>query len=88
MEALNGLNAQNNKDIWTEGYFIILNLLEPIIPHACHELSNELFGLKNFTKLSLKDEVFVKDSLNLAITVNGKRRSEIEVSAFESDDKI
>ncbi|EAI5646833.1 leucine--tRNA ligase [Campylobacter fetus] len=88
MEALNGLNAQNNKDIWTEGYFIILNLLEPIIPHVCHELSNELFGLKNFTKLSLKDEVFVKDSLNLAITVNGKRRSEIEVSAFESDDKI
>ncbi len=88
MEALNGLNVQNNKDIWTEGYFIILNLLEPIIPHACHELSNELFGLKNFTKLSLKDEVFVKDSLNLAITVNGKRRSEIEVSAFESDDKI
>lgn len=88
MEALNGLNAQNNKDIWTEGYFIILNLLEPIIPHACHELSNELFGLKNFTKLSLKDEVFVKDSLNLTITVNGKRRSEIEVSAFESDDKI
>ncbi|AJB45331.1 leucyl-tRNA synthetase [Campylobacter fetus subsp. testudinum] len=88
MEALNGLNAQDNKDVWTEGYFIILNLLEPIIPHACYELSNELFGLKNFTKLSLKDEVFVKDSLNLAITINGKRRAEIEVSAFESDDKI
>ncbi|AGZ81589.1 leucine--tRNA ligase [Campylobacter fetus] len=88
MEALNGLNAQDNKDVWTEGYFIILNLLEPIIPHACYELSNELFGLKNFTKLSLKDEVFVKDSLSLAITINGKRRAEIEVSAFESDDKI
>ncbi len=29
MEALNALNAQDDKDVWTEGYFILLNLLEP-----------------------------------------------------------
>ncbi|RAZ49655.1 leucine--tRNA ligase [Campylobacter hyointestinalis] len=88
MEALNALNAQNNKDIWTEGYYIILNLLEPIIPHICWELSSELFGLKNFTKIELKNEVFVQDSINLAITVNGKRRAEIEVEKSLSKDEI
>ncbi|ANE34408.1 leucyl-tRNA synthetase [Campylobacter hyointestinalis subsp. lawsonii CCUG 27631] len=88
MEALNALNAQNNKDVWTEGYYIILNLLEPIIPHICWELSSELFGLKNFTKIELKNEVFVQDSINLAITVNGKRRAEIEVEKSLSKDEI
>lgn len=88
MEALNALNAQNNKDVWTEGYYIILNLLEPIIPHVCYELSSELFGLKNFTKIELKNEVFVQDSINLAITVNGKRRAEIEVEKSLSKDEI
>lgn len=88
MEALNALNAQNNKDVWTEGYYIILNLLEPIIPHVCWELSSELFGLKNFTKIELKNEVFVQDSINLAITVNGKRRAEIEVEKSLSKDEI
>lgn len=88
MEALNALNAQNNKDVWTEGYFIILSLLEPIIPHVCYELSSELFGLKNFTKIELKNEVFVQDNINLAITVNGKRRAEIEVEKSLSKDEI
>lgn len=88
MEALNALNAQQNKDVWTEGYYIILNLLEPIIPHICWELSNELFGLKNLRKIELKSEVFQSDTINLAITVNGKRRAEIEVDKSLSDKEI
>lgn len=88
MEALNALNLQTNKDVWTEGYFIILNLLEPIIPHVCYEISNELFSLKNFTNIILKEEVFIKDSLNLAITVNGKLRGEIEISTNTSKEEI
>ncbi len=88
MEALNALNAQQNKDVWTEGYYIILNLLEPIIPHISWELSNELFGLKNFRKIELKSEVFQSDTINLAITVNGKRRAEVEVDKSLSDKEI
>ncbi|AII14628.1 leucyl-tRNA synthetase [Campylobacter iguaniorum] len=88
MEALNALNAQENADIWTEGYFVILNLLEPIIPHACWELSNELFELKNFIKIDLVDEVFVSDTISLAITVNGKRRGEIEASANATQNEV
>ncbi len=88
MEALNALNAQNNKDVWTEGYFIILGLLEPIIPHVCWEISDELFGCKNFAKVAIKDEVFVSDSINLAITVNGKKRAEFSAPSSASGEEI
>lgn len=84
MEALNALSDQENADVWTEGYFILLAILEPIIPHIAWELSETLFGCKNFTNLSVKEEVFVQNSTTLAVTVNGKRRAEIEV-AIDAD---
>ena len=88
MEALNALNSQDNKDIWTEGYFVILNLLEPIIPHVAWEMSRELFECANFGKIELKDEVFELDEINLAITINGKRRGEFSVSTSATQDEI
>ena len=88
MEALNALNAQKNTKVWTEGYFILLNLLEPIIPHVCWELSGEFFELKNFTKLELIEEVFEESSITLPVTINGKKRCEIEVSKDASKDEI
>ncbi|AQW88502.1 leucyl-tRNA synthetase [Campylobacter pinnipediorum subsp. caledonicus] len=80
MEALNALNAQSNEKVTTEGIYIILNLLEPIVPHICCELSEELFRRANFGELKILDEVFVKDSFKLAVTVNGKKRAEFEIS--------
>jgi len=79
MEAMNALNLQENKDVWSEGYFVLANILEPVIPHICWEISEKLFGLKNFTKIDLIDEVFEEDSIIIAITINGKKRSQIEV---------
>ena len=79
MEALNALNAQSNKAVWSEGYYIILNILEPVIPHVCWDLSEKYFDLENFKKIELKNEVFEEDSIKLVITVNGKKRDEIEV---------
>ncbi|MCI6989645.1 MAG: leucine--tRNA ligase [Campylobacter sp.] len=88
MEAFNALSAQENRDVLTEGYWIILNLLEPIVPHIASELSDEFFERKNFAKIELIDEVFVKDSINLAVTVNGKKRAEFEIVASASRDEI
>ena len=91
MEACNALNAQENAEIWAEGYYIILALLEPIIPHVCAELSAELFGganLRDFAKLEVKNEVFVSETLSLAVTINGKHRAEISVSVDASDSDI
>lgn len=88
MEALNALNTCKNEALEQEAFYIILNILEPIIPHVCFELSDKLFRCENFKALELKDEVFVKDSLNLAISINGKKRAEFEVPSSASKDEI
>ncbi|HEC1752704.1 TPA: leucine--tRNA ligase [Campylobacter lari] len=88
MEALNALNAINHKEVSKEAFYIILNILEPIIPHVCFELSEHLFKCENFKVLKIKDEVFVKDSFNIAISVNGKKRAQIEINSEAKEDEI
>jgi leucyl-tRNA synthetase len=89
MEAMNALQAQKNEAVWTEGYYILTNILEPVIPHACWELSDILFKKENFQdEISVKEEVFALDSIVLAITINGKKRAEIEVSPHATKDEI
>ncbi|PKT79639.1 leucine--tRNA ligase [Helicobacter winghamensis] len=80
MEALNALNEQDNVEVWSEGYFILLNILEPIIPHICWELSQEYFNLANFAPIVVDGSALKEDSITMAITVNGKRRGEIKVA--------
>ncbi len=89
MEAMNALNEQENSEIWSEGYFILSNILEPIVPHICYEISKEYFNLANFNQiLEVKNEVFIEDTIIIVITINGKRRGEIEVNLDTSDDDI
>lgn len=88
MEALNALSDQDNAKVWSEGYFILLNLLEPIIPHVCYELSNELFNLKNFTHIPLDESALQSDSIVIVVSVNGKKRADIEVQSNASKDLI
>jgi leucyl-tRNA synthetase len=89
MEALNALDKQQNEQVWSEGLYIITHLLEPIIPHVCAELSEELFESKNLaSKIEILDEVFIQDTITLGVAVNGKRRAEIEVDAGASKEDI
>lgn len=88
MEAINALSEQENREIWSEGYFILLNILEPIIPHICWELSQQYFGLKNFQTIVVDNEALKEDSITLAITINGKRRDELEVDLETSKEEI
>ncbi len=89
MEALNALDKQKNSKVWSEGIYIILHLLEPITPHICAELSEELFSSKNLRgKIDIINEVFIQDTITLGVGVNGKRRAEIEVNADASKDEI
>lgn len=63
--------------------------MEPIAPHLCWELSDKLFNRVNFDNpLEVKQEVFVLDTITLAITINGKKRSEIEVSPSATKSEI
>ena len=88
MEAMNYLNEQDNSDINTEALWIITSILEPIVPHIAWEISKELFNLKNLSKQSVLEEVFVVDELTLGVSVNGKNRASIEVGASASKDEI
>ncbi|MDQ1325644.1 MAG: leucyl-tRNA synthetase, partial [Campylobacterota bacterium] len=89
MEALNALDKQDNADVWSEGMYIMLNLLEPIIPHVATELSDILFDRKNLQSiLQVKEEVFVQDVIVYVVMIGGKKRTEIEVDPGMSQNEI
>ena len=88
MEAMNALNAQSNANVWSEGYWILSSIMEPVIPHTCWEISNEKFSLNNLAKQEVVEEVFVEDSVMLGVAVNGKRRAEVEVAMDATKEEI
>jgi len=81
MEALNELNKIDNSEIYTEGYWVITNILEPIVPHISSELAYKLFDGQNFGKIEIDEDALKDDEITMAVTVNGKKRAEIVVSA-------
>jgi len=88
MEAMNALNTQSNSDVWSEGYWILSSIMEPVIPHTAWEISNEYFSLNNLSTQTIIEEVFVEDSVTLGVSVNGKRRGEVEVAMDASKDEV
>ena len=89
MEALNALDKQDDAGVWTEGMYIMLNLLEPIIPHVTTELSEVLFARKNLQRiLEVKEEVFVQDNFVYVVMIGGKKRVEIEMAANATQEEV
>jgi len=88
MEAMNALNVQTNSDVWSEGYWILASIMEPVIPHVAYEISDKYFSLNNLDKQIVLDEVFVEDSITLVVSINGKRRTEIEIAVDETQENI
>jgi leucyl-tRNA synthetase len=89
MEALNALDKQSDPAVWSEGMYILLHLLEPIVPHLASELSEALFGRANLAgAIPLKEEVFVTESVTYAVSINGKRRTEVAVPAEADKEQI
>ncbi len=88
MEAMNALNAQSNGAIWSEGYWILASIMEPVIPHVCSEISSRYFSLKNLTSQRVLEEVFVENVITLGVSINGKARTEIEVAVDASNEDV
>ncbi|GAA9925416.1 leucine--tRNA ligase [Helicobacter pylori] len=88
MEALNALSAQNNEQILCEGYFVLLQILEPIIPHTAWELSERLFKRENFKPIAIDESALVEDFMTLGLTINGKRRAELKVNINADKEEI
>ena len=88
MEAHNAISSQDNDMVFTEGYFILLHILENFIPHIASELSEELFQLANFTPINIDSTAFSQDEITYAISVNGKKRAEVTINANASREEI
>ncbi len=88
MEALNALSAQTNEQILCEGYFVLLQILEPIIPHTAWELSEMLFKRENFKPIAIDEDALIEDFMTLGLTINGKRRAELKVNINASKEEI
>ncbi len=88
MEALNALSAQSNERILCEGYFVLLQILEPIIPHTAWELSERLFKRENFKPIEVDESALIEDFMTLGLTINGKRRAELKVNINASKEEI
>lgn len=88
MEAMNALSEQESAAVWTEAYWVLTALLEPIVPHVCWEISDALFGRKNFAPLQIKEEVFTLDTMVMGVSINGKNRAQIEVAPDASKEQI
>ncbi|UFS63034.1 leucine--tRNA ligase [Sulfurimonas sp. HSL-3221] len=88
MEAMNALNDQENEAVWTEAYWVLTSLMEPIVPHVCWEISDRLFGRKNLGAQIVKEEVFALDTITLGVSVNGKNRGQIDVAPDASKEAM
>ncbi|RKV44068.1 leucine--tRNA ligase [Helicobacter pylori] len=88
MEALNALNAQSDERILCEGYFVLLQILEPIIPHTAWELSERLFKRENLKPIAIDENALMEDFMTLGLTINGKRRAELKVNINASKEEI
>ncbi len=80
--------SEESIKVWFESYYILLNILEPIIPHICYELSERFFGCENFREIAIDKDALKSDTITLAVSVNGKRRAEIAVSADSTKEAI
>ncbi len=88
MEAMNALQGIKNETLWSEAYWILTSIMEPVIPHTCWEISEKLFGRANLGKQTIVEEVFVEDTHPYGVSVNGKNRAQIEVEANASKEEI
>ncbi len=88
MEALNALGAQENEEIWSEGYWVLTNILEPIVPHISWEIADRLFKRANFGEIPIDIKALEEERITLAVSVNGKRRAQIEVAKDAPKEEI
>jgi leucyl-tRNA synthetase len=96
MTLVNAMIKSKSKQVvetleWQEGIEALIKMLAPIAPHIAEELW-ERTGHTGSIHLeswpSYDESALVKDSISMAVQVNGKVRGQIEVSVDASKDAI
>jgi len=88
MEALNALANQQNSFVWHEGYYILTNLLEPIIPHIACEIAEEKFARENFRRLKADKDALKEENVNYVLMINGKKKLVVEFPKDKKKEEI
>ncbi|QNM93549.1 leucine--tRNA ligase [Mycoplasma sp. Pen4] len=88
METLNEYDKITRSDLITEMFYIMLNILEPFIPHFAWEYSEKFFNLENLNDFNYDKDALVLDEITYGITVNGKLRGELTVSKQETKENV
>ena len=88
MEAMNALQAQDNRDVWSEGYWILCSIMEPVIPHTVWDISEKYFKRNNLKTQKVLEEVFIETNITLAVSINGKARAEITVAVDATNEEL
>ncbi|QIW62452.1 class I tRNA ligase family protein [Mycoplasmopsis gallinacea] len=88
METLNAYENIENPVLISEMFYVLLNILEPFIPHFAWEISDKYFNLKNLTDFRIDQKALELDEVKYGVSVNGKFRAEISVSKNATKEQV
>ncbi|UUD35689.1 leucine--tRNA ligase [Mycoplasmopsis caviae] len=85
METFNAYDKITNSLLIKEMYYVLLNILEPFIPHLAWELSDKFFKLKNLKDFKIDNSALESDEVSYGVTINGKMRHQICVNCANNN---
>ncbi|WP_036451883.1 class I tRNA ligase family protein [Mycoplasma buteonis] len=88
METLNAYDKVSSPLLITEMFYVLMNILEPFIPHFAWEVSEKYFALQNLRDFNIVKEALESDEVVYPISVNGKFRVELKVSKNATQSEI
>jgi leucyl-tRNA synthetase len=90
-EWLDSSASPDMRKVANEAIESILLMLNPITPHLCQHLWWQLYPQESIIDKSwpkIEESLLIDDKLKIAIQVNGKLRSEIEIDKETEDDSV
>ena len=96
MELTNELSRFNELDplslaVAREGYEALIIMLSPITPHICHKLWQDLGNENSVIDApwpQVDETALTRDTINMAVSINGKPRVQLELPANADKDTI
>ncbi|WP_027120458.1 class I tRNA ligase family protein [Mycoplasmopsis lipofaciens] len=85
MEVLNNYEKIEDEKLILEMFYVLLNVLEPFIPHLSWELSSKYFDLENLKDFTIDQKALSQDTIVYPVTINGKMRAQIEIEVSNNN---
>ncbi len=84
-------DSSQGQAVYQEALDAIVLMLSPIVPHVCHELWNKLGHTQAIHQVQwpkVDPDALKKDSIELVVQVNGKKRATISVASHADQQQI